>query len=330
MIDWRERLVDLARRLAPATDIADSPEAAGYHSLPVLRRPHWKWHIPLYFSISGTASGAYSVAAFADASGRTDDRPIARAGRLIALGGVLATVPLLIDDLGRPERFHHMLRVFKPRSPMSMGAWGLGLFGTFAGILTAIDVLGDRARFPAGLRHAIGMLGMPLSLFLSGYTGVLLAATAVPLWARGRLLFGPLFALSAVGTGLSAIELALSGSIDSHHGARKRLRDLDITILLAELGVTAALPRVLGRFGRPLTVSPWGQPFWFAVAIGQVIPLGLRLASPRADPATGRFCATLAAILTLLGGLMLRWTVVEAGKTSADDPAAAFAFHGQR
>src|SRR5437773_12309150 len=47
---------------------------------------------------------------------------------LAALGAILSPL-LLILDLGRPHLFINMLRVFKPQSAMSMGAWILLGFG---------------------------------------------------------------------------------------------------------------------------------------------------------------------------------------------------------
>ena len=40
-----------------------------------------------------------------------------------AIAGAMISPILLIMDLGRPARFLNMLRVFKHRSAMSMGAW---------------------------------------------------------------------------------------------------------------------------------------------------------------------------------------------------------------
>ncbi|MBV9612936.1 MAG: polysulfide reductase NrfD, partial [Acidobacteriaceae bacterium] len=40
---------------------------------------------------------------------------------------------MLIHDLGRPERFLNMLRVFRITSPMSVGSWILTVFSSAAG-----------------------------------------------------------------------------------------------------------------------------------------------------------------------------------------------------
>src|SRR5579859_4218528 len=91
---------------------------SGYYGLPVLKRPHWKWEIALYFWAGGTAAGAYTVATIAELAG---DRTVARAGRWVALPLLIVSPMLLIKDLGRPEKFYNMLRIIKLVSPMSVG-----------------------------------------------------------------------------------------------------------------------------------------------------------------------------------------------------------------
>src|SRR5579884_1066062 len=167
-----------------------------YYGLPVLKRPHWQWEIALYFWTGGIAAGTYLVAAIADLFGDEHDRPTVRAGRLLPLPLVLVSAALLIKDLGRPEKFYNMLRIFKLKSPMSAGTWGLTGFGGFVGLSALLELLtpGDGWR---GLRRTVAALGTPFGFFVGGYTGVLISATAVPLWAKNRLLWGPTFLASA-------------------------------------------------------------------------------------------------------------------------------------
>ncbi|MFN3337047.1 MAG: NrfD/PsrC family molybdoenzyme membrane anchor subunit, partial [Thermomicrobium sp.] len=96
-----------------------------YYSLPVIHGPHWRWPIVFYFVLGGLAGGSAVLAAAGRLVGGHWARPIVRAGRYLAFLAVLPGPLLLIIDLGRPERFHHMLRVVKLRSPMSLGVWGL-------------------------------------------------------------------------------------------------------------------------------------------------------------------------------------------------------------
>ncbi len=116
--------------------------------------------------------------------------------RKVALGALLPSPPLLIMDLGRPERFYNMLRIFKPRSPMSMGSWCLSLFGGLLSAAIVADVLGHRKT-----ARALGAGTAVAGSYLGSYTGVLLASTAVPVWARSRLFLGPIFISTATLTG---------------------------------------------------------------------------------------------------------------------------------
>src|SRR5256885_5928587 len=78
------------------------------------------------------AAGAYVTASLAHNFGSADDRRAAAGGFYVAAAALVPCAPLLIADLGRPERFHHMLRIFKPLSPMNLGAWTLTGFTPIA------------------------------------------------------------------------------------------------------------------------------------------------------------------------------------------------------
>src|ERR1700737_440359 len=86
-----------------------------YYNLPLIKKAHWTWEIILYFFIGGIAGCSYLVATLADLLGSTRDASLIRAGRYLSFVGIIISPILLIKDLGRPERFHHMLRVFKVR-----------------------------------------------------------------------------------------------------------------------------------------------------------------------------------------------------------------------
>jgi len=289
--------------------------AVGYYGLPALKRPHWRWQIPLYFFCSGLSGAAYLLSALADLFGSAEDEPVASAGRWIALTALLPCPLLLIDDLARPERFLHMLRIVKPRSPMSIGSWVLTLFGLAAGGSAALELIGA----PRALRRALGLLGVPLAAFVGAYTGVLLSATAVPIWGRARAFLSPIFFLSGCSAALAAIGLTLKLDKRARPAGMERLRELETLVLAAELTLTSAELRHLGPLARPLVARPYGVAFWAgSVVLGQLLPLLLN--------AIGK-AAPIAHALVLVGSWLTRWVVVQAGKASADDPQAAFAYH---
>src|SRR6266850_4865123 len=157
-----------------------------------------------YFFLGGIAGGAYFTAAIADNFGSARDRGVARVGYLLSLPLVAACGLLLVADLGVPTRFLNMMRVLKFWDPMSVGAWVVGVFGLFTFVSSVLSFSDSATR----LRRAIGAVGIIFGLFLASYTGVLLSATAQPLWSEARLL-GALFLASAASTGMAAISLVM-------------------------------------------------------------------------------------------------------------------------
>jgi len=166
---------------------------------PFIHAPVWSWEVAAYFWFGGMASGAAFVALACDAAG---DHRSAAIARKVALGAVAPAPVLLIADLGRPERFLNMMRIFKPRSPMNTGAWCLVAFSGSAALAVAADVAG----WPKAARP-LGALTSLLGSYLGSYTGVLLACTAVPVWGRSRTILGPAFVATAAATGAAATRL---------------------------------------------------------------------------------------------------------------------------
>ncbi len=160
-----------------------------YYGRPVLKAPVWEWRIPAYFFTGGLSAGSALVAAGADLTGRPALR---RAGRLGGFAGLLVSMYLLVADLGRPERFHHMLRVAKPSSPMSVGTWILVAYGPGSGLAAAAELLPSslRATVPGRLLSAAARpAGLSAAAFapgLASYTAALLAQTAAPAWHDAR------------------------------------------------------------------------------------------------------------------------------------------------
>ena len=71
--------------------------------------PDWGWLIALYFFFGGLAGGSYFLASLIDLFGRSEDRPLSHLGYYIAFPCIVISGLLLTVDLGRPERFWHML-----------------------------------------------------------------------------------------------------------------------------------------------------------------------------------------------------------------------------
>jgi formate-dependent nitrite reductase membrane component NrfD len=264
----------------------------------------WSWEVPVYFWFGGIASGA-AFAAVACAVAR--DHRSARMLRTVAVGAIGPGAPLLIMDLGRPERFLHMLRIFKTRSPMSTGSWCLGGFSTLAGGAVGADLLG---RSPAA--RALGAATALTGTYLGSYTGVLLASTAVPVWNRSRALLPPIFVCTALGTGAAASRLTLA-VLGGDRRTRAALAALETGAMSAELALSAVNERRLGPLKRALE----GKLLRAAQALTLAGLASRAVRRPEAGHA--------ASGLFLAAGLAFRFAWVRAGRRSALDHEAVAA-----
>jgi formate-dependent nitrite reductase membrane component NrfD len=300
-----------------------------YYDIPFLKKPVWSWEIGCYFFLGGLSAASYVLARVAERLGGRRYRAVTRAGTAVAAAAVLPCPALLIADLGDPSRFHHMLRVFKPRSPMNLGSWVLA---GYSGIVLATAVREwrrgswGRAEGPA-VRAAVLLLdaaGIPLALFFSGYTGVLLSGTSTPLWSRNPWL-GPLFTASAISNGASAIRLALEFQPGAGQEPRQpppdiqALETIDQAAHVAEAVCLAGYFSKAGSLARPLTRGKAAPFFWGAVA-GLVLSEVLRHAPGRRTRRWGRVAAAAAGIA---GGFALKFGLQQAGAVSVSDPEAS-------
>ena len=279
--------------------------------------PEWRWFIVAYFFLGGLAGGSYFLASLLDRFGTERDRPLVRLGYLVAFPIVCLCGLVLTVDLGRPERFWHMLvesqtwrPMLKTYSPMSSGAWVILLFSGCAFVSFA-GIVAERG-WPrwALLRHAspdarfgrlVSGAGAILGLYLAGYTGVLLSVTNRPVWADTTLL-GLTFLTSAAST--SAAFLILLGFWSGL--SRERLHPLerfDRSALILEVLAIVALVASLGRIAT-VWLDGWGMLLAAMVLGGIALPLLLEWRGP-----AGRL-AWIGPTLVLLGGLMLRMVII--------------------
>jgi formate-dependent nitrite reductase membrane component NrfD len=285
---------------------------------PFIHAPVWSWEVATYFWLGGMASGSAFVALACDAAG---DHRSAAIARKVALGAVGAAPVLLIADLGRPERFLNMMRIFKPRSPMNTGAWCLVAFSGSSGLAVGCDLIGR----PKAAR-ALGVLTSLFGSYLGSYTGVLLACTAVPVWARSRMILGPAFIATATATGAAATRLVLvARGLPHGHPTGRALGTIETASMLTELSISALGERRLGNAAEALSRGRPGLYFRTAkslVAVG----LSLRLVARR----TGRREHELASFMYLAAGLAFRFAWINAGRASATDDAAVVAMSRDR
>lgn len=317
-----ERLLQIRREVGESgkaqptagaqADALAPPAVAGYYGMPALKPPQWTVEVPIYFFVGGMAGAASVIGAVGHFS--SSDQRLIRNSRWIAAIGGLISPALLISDLGVPSRFLNMLRVFKIQSPMSVGSWTLVAFSNSA---AAAAVFGElESRWPHGairfLTSASQIASALTGMILSTYTGVLIGATAIPVWKEHISTLPLHFAASGVASAASALELAGSNS--------PALDRIAIGAAAMETAMGASIELRSVPASQHLRSGTSGRAMRAAGLLSGPIPLALRVLA-LGNKRRSRGLRRAAAISSLAGSLLTRWAWVHAGKASADDPA---------
>lgn len=303
-----------ARGIRPAG--APFPQASvetGYYGIHMLKEPQWTSEIPLYFFVGGAAGSAAVIGAMADWLGK--DPELAQNARWLAFGGALVSSALLISDLGRPSRFSNMLRVFKVQSPMSMGAWTLAAFGGASAAAAFAKVAERRfgSNFPIRVIGNFGQLFSALfGLPFHNYTGVLIGATAIPVWNKNIATLPIHFGMSGVQAGVSLLELM-------GHSDSRALNLLGIGSALWESWEGFHLESRNEAALKPLKRGISGWITRTGGVMSGPLPLALRLFAGSSGSARSRKLRRWASICGIAGSLLTRYGWVRAGHSSARD-----------
>jgi hypothetical protein len=227
---------------------------------------------------------------------------------------------LLIADLGHPSRFLNMLRVFKLQSPMSMGAWILVVFSGcafLAVVSNEVELLSYGSSIVSVLRWVGEASGAITGLLLASYTGVLLGATAIPVWFTNRRFLPAHFLTSGLGGSSAILELSgffipatqilgfITAALEIVFEALFEIRKPDADAPLHQ-GRSGIAFRIAGLLEGPTALAIriiWGSHLWGSHSGGR----------------------RAAAICFLAGSLLSRYAWIWAGRASAKQPDAQFA-----
>ncbi len=343
----------------------------------------WQYLIVSYLFLGGLSAGLYFVSALTELFRKEGDAPheeIARLSALLAPWPVMLGCTLLVFDLGHWYRAYKLFLHFRWESPMSIGSWLLMLFICIsliyaygwisqAGREHFFEKVPRRLRFlrvfnvdVSPWRRPLAITGLPVSVGVAIYTGVLLGAVqSRPFWNTN--LVAQLFLFSALSAGCALLILVLAARPRKFEMYDFRsLYLLDVSFLTleffivvpylihGELSVEAVRESLKLVLGGPFTVLFWvffmglGLVLPWAIEVREVVPLFLTHVQlvPRMDTATAtaagssasvigepaeptptkklhfsRAWAIAAAVLVLMGGVLVRYIFVFAGQMSA-------------
>ncbi|MUN39573.1 NrfD/PsrC family molybdoenzyme membrane anchor subunit [Actinomadura litoris] len=299
----REERARGRRRRRGEQAMVPEAEFSSYYGRPVLKPPRWKApDIAGYFFLGGLAGAGSVLAAGSQLTGRPAAARALKISSLAAIGGSTAA---LIHDLGRPARFHHMLRVLKPTSPMSLGSWLLMAYGPAAGGAAVLDVARLFPRLGAAATAGAAVLGPAVA----SYTAVLAADTAVPAWHGAYrelpFVFAGSAAAAASGMALLTAPPAETGPARTAAVAGAVLEGAASRLMRRRLGMVAEVY----EGGRAGGLTRAAEILAVAGAAGAALLAG-----------RNRAAAALSGAALLAASACTRFGVFYAGVRSAEDP----------
>ena len=272
------------------------------------KAPAWHGMIAWDALLNGMATGLFMAAAVSELVAPTIFTPVAKVAYPVALVLLLIDLGLLVLDLGDPLRFHHMLRVFKPRSPMSVGTWCLTIFSLPLTAAAGLSLLAEMGMDFEWARILAVVVGMLPAFGSAAYKGVLLITNAQPGWKDARWMGGYL-TNSAVLIGCA--ELLVLSALLGQEQATAILRVAFIVLLMLNVIPLGLLfVNLQPTHARLYTREQQWRVGVFTFAAGTLIPLGLMLLSG------GLLFIFGAVILLLVGSWVIRFVYVKIPHTS--------------
>lgn len=296
-------------------EMVPDAEFSSYYGRPVVKASPWKADIPAYLFLGGLAGASSLLAGGADLTGNAALR---RPTRITAFAAILASFAALVHDLGRPSRFHHMLRVAKVTSPMSVGTWILTAYAPVVGVAAVAEAQhllpnglasGMIGRLLPRLGRASGLAAALLGPAVASYTAVLLADTATPSWHGARddlpFVFVGSAAAAAGGMGLLAVP------VDQAAPARR----MAVAGSVLELVMSTRMESAMGLAAEPLHQGRAGR---YLRSARVLTATGGLLAATLAG--RSRVSSLASGVALLAGSAATRFGIFHAGQQSAQDP----------
>jgi hypothetical protein len=272
---------------------------SGYADRPITKAPNWHGLVALDTLLNNMTTGLFLVAALGELAAPNLFAAVARPAYPIALALLLADLVCLVLDLGDPLRFHHMLRVFKPTSPMSLGTWCLTVYALPLTVLALLSLL--RTDALDWLRRLAMIIGLLPALGTAVYKGVLFSTTAQPGWKDARWLGGYLAGSAVM---LGAAQLLVLASVTGQPAAAAALHPtLELLLVLNAITLGLVILDVRTTLARAYEGAMLGVLLFLAVGGGLLAPWYLL--------AAGGPLETIAAVaLILLAALLVRSVIV--------------------
>ena len=288
----------------------------------------WGWEIPVYLFLGGLVAGMMMISGYFLFKGRQREMSTSCL-TLPLLSVVLLSLGMLalFLDLAHRWYFWRMYMTFQPASPMSWGSWILLLVYPalmanalirppvwISARIPAINKLSERIGERSATVKFIGIANMLLGAMLGVYTGILLSSFgARPLWNSSIL--GLLFLTSGLSSAAAFVHLVASEEFEQKLLAKADNAFLTIELVIIGMFLIGLLSStaVHSDAAMLLLTGPFAPVFWvFVIGLGIILPLIIQSLAVNHKVAH----TAVAPVLVVLGGLILRFVIVQAGQVS--------------
>lgn len=279
----------------------------------------WEYQIWLEMWLGGMAGGAFLAAYLYELFSGQKNKQLLRPATFIAIPLVVAALVLSLLDLGKMDRFWHMMVVIMPLSPIWLGAILLVAFVGLC-VVMALLYLVNAKKGSQGINSFIGFLSLinaVIAAVLIAYSGVMLDASNVPLWSSTPLM-PSLFVASAAATGVAILifsALLYRGAWQVSADTLRRLAGALPVVVIIQLLLLGGLVVMAGTSAEVLTGGAMMIPFFADIA---VLVLGVVLtfiARAKIDQGAMRAAAILGSFLIIVGGLLMRAVIIIGGQS---------------
>lgn len=285
-----------------ATEAMIQGNPTGYTAERVTKAPDWHSLVAWDLLFNNLTTGLFLTAAVSEFVEPETFTRVAKAAYPLALVLLFADLLCLVLDLGDPLRFHHMLRVFKPTSPMSLGTWCLTIYSFPLTVAAALSLLPIEWPTLEWVRKAAVLLALFPALGSAVYKGVLLSTNAQPGWRDARWLGGYLTS-AALMLGC-AVMLVLSIRLGQER-ATAILRPVLVLLLLLNLvPLWLLIVELYPTLSRSYSRGKLYRLAAVCIGAGTLLPLCLLLLGDAPLPALS------AVLVLLLGSLAIRFEIV--------------------
>src|SRR6202034_1969367 len=280
---------------------------SGYANMPVTKVPGWHGMIAWDALLNGMAMGLFLAAAVSTLAAPAVFTPVAKVAYPVALVLLLVDLGLLVLDLGDSLRFHHMLRVFKPGSPMSLGTWCLTIFSLPLTAAAALSLLAEMGIDFEWARRLAVVVGLLPGFGSAAYKRVLLSTNAQPGWKDARWMGGYLTNSALL---MGCAELLVLSALMGRTQATVILRTAFIVLLVLNVIPLGLLFANLRPAHARLYTREQQWRVGALITAGTLIPLGLMLLNG------GLLFISLAVIFLLAESWLIRFVYVKIPHTS--------------